>query len=215
VEGNVTNGASWLNLPPIPTILNFLRNWMDVLQAIVLIITLFVLIKYTYETARLRRETQKQTELGMRPFVIISYREAEDTFKLVNLGFGLALKTRIQDLSLIDTDGLSFEYVFPEMAIIPPNTECEIKNIKKRINGDVSGADNFDLAALFPRSAQRTFEVFIKYSNLVGDEYVTKGTLGQETFDYEDIEKVGEGTRNFWRFFERREKWIKKRRPRV
>lgn len=194
----------------IPAILHFLRNWIDVIQATVLIITILVLIKYTYETAKLRQETKKQTELGMRPFVIISYTEPEDTFKLTNLGFGIALNTRIDDLSLIDNAGLTFDYVFPEIAVIPPNTECEIKNIRTKINGEISDADKFDLGALFPRSAQRTFEVSIRYKNLLGEEYVTKGTLGQETFDYENIEKIGEGTRNIWRFFERRDKGIKK-----
>jgi hypothetical protein len=191
-------------------ILNFLRNWIDVIQATVLIITLLVLIKYTYETSELRQETKKQTELGMRPFVIISYMESEDTFKYANLGFGNALKTRIDDLSLINSGGLTLKYVFPEIAVIPPKTECEIKDIKIKTNGKISDADKFDLGALFPRSAQRTFEVSIRYNNLVGDEYVTKGTLGQETFDYESIEKIGEETRNIWRFFERRDKWIKK-----
>jgi len=195
----------------IPVILHFLRNWIDVIQAAVLIITLLVLIKYTYETAKLRQETKKQTELGMRPFVIISYTEREDTFKLANLGFGIALNIRIDDLSLIDNAGLTFDYVFPEIAVIPPNTECEIENIKTKINGKISDADKFDLGALFPRSAQRTFEVSIRYRNLLGEEYVAKGILGQETFDYEKIEKIGKGTRNIWRFLERRDKGIKKR----
>ena len=194
----------------IMSILDFIRDWIDVIQATAVVITLLVLIKYTSETAKLRRETKKQTELGMRPFIIISYTESEDTFKYSNLGFGIALKTKIDDLSLIDSEGLTLEYIFPEIAVIPPNSECEIKNIKLKINDNISDADRFDLGALFPRSAQQTFEISIRYENLVGDEYVTKGTLGQETFDYASIEKKGEGTQNIWRFFERREKGIRK-----
>lgn len=182
------------------------RNTIDIIQAIAVILTLLVLVKYTYETYKLRRETEKQTELSQRPFIIIGYTPHEATFKLTNLGHGIALNVKIDDVCLVREGPVKLSYIFPQIKIIPPDKECEIKDIKIDANGESRIADTFDLGALFPESAVRAFDVTIRYNNLLGNGYITSGKLGQETFDFETIEKVGEGTTNIWRSFERRDR---------
>ncbi len=52
-----------------------LATILDIITTVFLLATLIVLIIYTYQTYRLRQETTKQTELNLRPFIIISVFE--------------------------------------------------------------------------------------------------------------------------------------------
>lgn len=171
--------------------------FLESVTSIILIFTLCAIIWYAIETrglkketARLAEESVKQTELSLRPFVVISYDEREGKFKLINFGNTPALSVKIDDVTLIETEGLRFNYVFPKIDFIPQQGKIDITNIKKKINDEISETDTFDLGALVPRVAQRTFKVLIRYKNIQGDEYVAEGKVGEGAFDFEKIEKI-------------------------
>jgi hypothetical protein len=107
-----------------------------------------------------------------------------------NYGNTPAFKIKIDDISLINTEGLKFDYVFPEEHFLPQAGTIIVKNIKKKINGEVSETDTFALGALIPFSARRTFDVAIRFENAENEKFVTKGKLGQETFDLKRIERT-------------------------
>ncbi len=74
---------------------------MDIQTAnlLVLIITAGILVWYTKETYRLRKESERQTELMLRPFVIAEFvftKELINTvFKVHNIGNGAATNIQI------------------------------------------------------------------------------------------------------------------------
>ena len=156
----------------------------------VLSVTLIAVIWYAWETMRLVQETYRQTEFSMAPFVTLSYFENEDKYKLMNLGHGVALSIKIDNIRLVKTSGLKFYYIHQEVGILPPTCECDIV-LKKKINEDISDADTaFDLGALFPQSAHRTFNISIRYRDTVSGEHVTKGRLGLGAFKFDKITKT-------------------------
>lgn len=163
---------------------------IQLLTAAILFLTFLAIIVYAWATIKLWKESVKQTRLIMRPIVVITYDERERKFKYINYGNTPAFSIKIDDVALIDTEGLNFDYVFPEEHILPQSSDIRIENIKIKINDVVSDTSTFDLGALIPHSAHKTFDVVIRYKNSEGEEYITEGKVGEETFDFRRIEKI-------------------------
>jgi len=156
----------------------------------ILFLTFLAATFYAMLTRNLWKESVKQTRMIMRPIVVITYDEGEIKFKYINYGNTPAFSIKIDDVTLINTEGLKFDYVFPEEHILPQSSEISIENIQKKINDNVSDTSTFDLGALIPHSAHRTFDVVIRYKNSEGEEFITEGKVGEETFDFRRIEKI-------------------------
>jgi hypothetical protein len=166
------------------------ENIIQLVVAGILFLTFGSATYYAIVTKRLWKESVKQTKLLMRPIVIITYDGNENKFKYINYGNTPAFRIRIDDVSLINSEGLRFDYVFPEEHVLPQLKRITIDNIKKKINDSHSNTDTFDLGALFPNSAIRTFDIRIRYKNAENEEFITEGKLGQGTFDLTRIERI-------------------------
>ncbi len=164
------------------------ENIIQLLVGIVLFLTFLAIVWYAFETRKLWKETVKQTRLSMRPIVVITYDD--NKFKYINYGNTPAFDIKIDDVTLINTEGLKFYYVFFEEYCLPQSKQIIVENIKKKINDEVSDTDTFDLGALIPFSTQRTFDVKIRYKNAENEEYMTGGIVGEGTFDITRIEKI-------------------------
>jgi hypothetical protein len=156
------------------------------IQTFVVIITLGVLIKYTCETYRMRRESEKQVELSTRPFVIISPSSQAGQYELRNLGNSPALNVKIDD---INVDGI-FHYIFPELKVIPSNDGCLIKDISIIVSADRSSIIKEDLGHLLIQSNNRILGFNIRYENLLGGQYMTSEQLSQGVFRFEATKKI-------------------------
>jgi len=163
---------------------------IQLIVAIILFLTFLAATFYAMVTRKLWKESVKQTRLIMRPIVVITYDEVERKFKYVNYGNTPAFSIKIDDVSLINTENLKFDYVFPEEHILPQSGKISIENIKKKINDDILDTSTSNLGALIPHSAHRTFEVIIRYKNSEGEEFITEGKVGEETFDFRRIEQI-------------------------
>ena len=166
------------------------ETFIQLCIAITLFLTLFAIIIYAWASIKLWKESVKQTRLIMRPIVVITYDEGEKKFKYINYGNTPAFSIKIDDVTLINTERLSFDYIFPEEHILPQSTKISVENIKKKINDHVSGTDTFDLGALLPLSASRPFNVKIRYKNSENERFITEGIVGEGTFDFRRIEKI-------------------------
>jgi hypothetical protein len=80
--------------------------WQTIIQALILVVlalTAWILGWYTKETYRLRRESERQTELLLRPFVIAEFVPTPEPaapvlFKVQNIGNSAALNIKISVL---------------------------------------------------------------------------------------------------------------------
>lgn len=158
--------------------------------AIILFLTFVAVFIYALATIKLWKESVKQTRLSMRPIVVITFDRNDTKFKYINFGNTPAFYIKIDDVSLINTEGLSLDYVIPEEYCLPQSTKISVENIKKKVNNEISDTDTFDLGALIPFSAQRSFGVKIRYKNAENEKYITEGKVGEGTFDITRIEKI-------------------------
>jgi len=105
---------------------------IQLIVAIILFSTFLAATYYALVTNKLWKESVKQTRLIMRPIVVITYDEHRGKFKYVNYGNTPAFKIKIDNVSLINAEGLKFDYVFPEEFILPQSEKIVVENIKKK-----------------------------------------------------------------------------------
>jgi hypothetical protein len=75
------------------------RNLSDAIY----LVTGIVLLAYTIETWRLRREAQLQTELQNRPFASLTAQRFEPAVHVVNIGKGLARNIELAEVAVGST----------------------------------------------------------------------------------------------------------------
>ncbi len=157
---------------------------------VILFLTFVAVSIYAFITYKLWQQTVKQTKLSIRPIVVITYDERDRKFKYMNYGNTPAFGVKIDDFTIINTEELSLGYVVPEIYCLPQSMQISIENIKKKINDETFETELFDLGAIIPLSANRTFDVKIKYRNSENEEYITEGKVGEGTFDFTKIDKI-------------------------
>ena len=139
-------------------------NWTAI-QTWAVVLTGVVLIWYTWETMRLREAAFAQRELQLRPFVALNFKEKQ--FELTNLGVGVALNVKINDVT-IDKD-LEVTVRFPErIAMLRPGEtqQVQAESFKKG-----KSAGDFFLAHLDKEYANREIEVKIDFQNVEMKSY--------------------------------------------
>ena len=139
--------------------------WLSIIQTLALLITIGVLIKYTVETTRLRQTTVKQTELQLRPFVVICYSENKG-YRFKNVGHSPALNISINDIENDD-----FKCVFTEFSMLEPN-ESEFMVLIKVGKEDPEGTTydrQYHLAGMGYEEV-----LTIKYRNIENKQYFSK-----------------------------------------
>jgi hypothetical protein len=72
-------------------------SWIEVINTVVLFVTAVIIAWYTVETYKLRRETVRQNEINLRPYLVPSFPETREGYKLEvkNIGNGTATNIRI------------------------------------------------------------------------------------------------------------------------
>ena len=139
-----------------------------------------VVLWYTIETWRLRKEAQLQTELENRPF--LSLKMVGEVFYLTNAGRGLARDVRLADV--IFDDSLQFR----EAAIMTHVVPGEDEGLRWRVFGGLPskgvplgdvGIRELDLpeycgrTIAHPLSVSAVATVTMDYESMVGQRYQT------------------------------------------
>ncbi len=157
-------------------------------QVIILAITAVIIFWYTVETYWLRRESQRQTELQLRPFVVLeAVRQIEGVgFQVKNIGNGTALNIRIGSV-LVKYEGTLSEVIgFPdtvsslsqgESILVSHREEHEKESVKITANPGIF--------------AQRLLPYLYEgiRSLLDSDDDSSLPALPSITVEFEDIEK--------------------------
>ena len=120
----------------------------------------------------------ERKESKSRPFVIISYIEIENRYQLRNIGDSPAFKVKIDDVSIIEEKDFKLSYIFQEIDIIPPNEEKEVQVLFQDSSG-LREPGTFEMGALLSRSAVRTHNLLIKYTDMNNKMFHTQGKWGK------------------------------------
>jgi hypothetical protein len=173
----------------------FFQVWGSMISALALVATLCVITPYTFETRRLRKATVKQTELSLRPFVVVSVLEDNAGFsqRLVykNIGHSPAIDVQTESF-----DAETFILNFEKYGLI------EIGE-KKDLNPQAQGKDtisegliravptpSFTPKALNERNSNLKLILNIHYNNIEKVPYQTKVKINKKGIEIESTGKI-------------------------
>jgi hypothetical protein len=152
------------------------KDWIAT-QTFAIIVTGAIVIWYTIEAQLLRRETQKQTEIQIRPFIKIVHSNRK--FYLKNLGPGPSLNVKVRPVQVSSEESIiiKFDEVIPE---INSGEMVEI-NAEGFHHGRSTGT--FFLAHLDPKYANRNLSIFIDYQSIDLKTYTTRERVSPKKWE--------------------------------
>lgn len=173
----------------------FFQVWGSMISSLALLATLCVIIWYAFETRRLREATVKQTELSLRPFVVISVFEdsAGLSQRLIykNIGHSPAIDVHTESF-----DAEAFILNFEKYGLI------EIGE-KKDLNPQGQGKDTvsegliravpspgFTPKALDERDSNLELILNIHYRNIENISYQTKVKINRKGIKIQSTGKI-------------------------
>jgi len=141
-----------------------LVDWHTIFEAIslfALMATVAILTVYTRETWRLRVETQKQTELQLRPFVV--FEATFEGFQVRNIGNGSAINVQVKDFDLQLHNALSlFAHSSDPVPVLPSGDLVHMRHVQAWTREDdgkpAQRADDYWLNILKPLRVRSTEE---------------------------------------------------------
>jgi len=147
--------------------IKILKWLLNNIETVLLAVTLIVLIKYTIETHKLRKESEKQTELQLRPFIILTSHEQKRVYYFRNIGNGTAMKVNLKSITVNDK-----KLEFWEKDYLNPLEPCPLR---------VEKIDNIKAPPHSPykyfQSGSEEFPFTIEYENINNKKYKTEGIL--------------------------------------
>ena len=175
-------------------IIDLFKNPGDLISTLVLIITLVVIIFYTVATFGLKKAAVKQTELNLRPFVVICiHTDGSGHSELVykNIGHSPALDIRTESF-----DAGAFILNFDMQSLIEVGETREL-NPKARgkdnlASGLISAVSDpgFTPKALAARDSDLNLFLTISYKNIEQIGYRTVVTINKGGVDIQNTERI-------------------------
>ena len=152
----------------------------DILSVIVSVLTLIVLVIYTFATIGLWREAHLQSYLSISPFLLFEIDNKNKLF-IKNVGNSTALNVNTESLyiSVNDTpERKLFQLIFEGINVLDSKETKELA-FKTLVNGRESGADISD--HLNPKYQKKcNIELTLSYTNAIGIRYFTKFQTGKD-----------------------------------
>ena len=141
-------------------------------QTIAIILTGVVIIFYTWETYRLRKESQKHTEILVQPYIIVYSKNV--SLIVHNIGNGPALNISFNDVSLTHNQK-DIAIRFPNKIVVLRAGEKSSMSVRVEL-GRIFPASNF---AIFDDDDYNdlTIELVISYQDINYNDYSIKKYL--------------------------------------
>jgi len=128
-------------------------------QTWAVVVTGAVIIWYTWETHQLRRVSQRQIELQIRPFVVLDWQGGK--FHVTNIGNGPALNVRVDQVRILPAADAFIR--FPKSIPVLKPSQTEAIAAESFIAGKSQGG--FLDAHLDPEHANQAFEITVRYQD--------------------------------------------------
>lgn len=180
--------------------MNYIQQWFiyihsfdaSTLSNIILLLTLFVIIRYTYATFGLFKESQFQSELGISPFIILKFNNKTRHLIVKNIGKGLALNVQVTTFSIHFTErDLIWDLRFDPINYLETEEERILTYKAFEKGAEIRHAANFIYAALIPSEHKtKEYELQLFYNNSLGKPYFTRFVTGGNEIRIIEISKM-------------------------
>jgi hypothetical protein len=164
----------------------------ELAQTLAIILTGVIICYYTWETQKLRKETQSQTDLQIQPLPVIIIEGIK--YKLKNIGNGTAIRINIEDIELSDiklsSDTPSIKYrmrFISDLQIVESNDPIEL-NFEILQNGIYIPNE---LAKWHdPKNTDKKFFIKMTFNDIRGKKYRIIETIEKKKLIDLKIESV-------------------------
>lgn len=150
------------------------------------------IVWYTVETFFLRRETVRQNEIAVSPFIVanVEHRQISSwpapiigpQLVMKNIGKGLALFVQVEDMTLTDPAGdrVKFSVRFTKLSHLEERQECAVPIAECAAKSkEVDPAHLSPAMSLDPKSAVDTYTMRINYQDVRGHRHTTRVQMGK------------------------------------
>jgi len=155
----------------------FIPKELNLIGPYVLFLTLLAILWYSWETSQLRIQQKDIMELSLKPHLIFLFQRG--VFNLYNIGNGPAINIRIDDaiVSLPELPKVRLRFIYPP---IIRKDECLPIKINLLTENGKHEASGFHLGFLILPNATETFDVKVRFENLIGKKYDDKIKIGKD-----------------------------------
>jgi hypothetical protein len=153
-------------------------------QTAVLLATAVVLLHYTYETYRMRREMAHQNQLAVLPLVLATVRRVGPDLRVIlrNIGRGPAVFVRVDDFSVHELEGGGgFSLRIRPVDCIEGAAEevLDVQQIAREADGTESSHSWYFAAVLFPATANKSYVITARYEDINHGQHWSKTQMGK------------------------------------
>jgi hypothetical protein len=158
-------------------------------QTAIYLVTGLVVLYYTYETYRMRKELVRQNQLAVQPLILatvkrvnVSHDMTDSRVVLRNIGRGPALFVRVDDFNVHDEEGGGrFSLRIPPVDCIEGGMETalDVELITRETSGRETPQTWHFAGVLDPKSANSTYIVTICYEDIDRGQHWAKTQMGK------------------------------------
>lgn len=144
-------------------------------------LTFLALIFYAWETRKLRKESTRQIDIQIRPYIIPRFDR--NHFIIENVGIGLAKNIYIEDKILhFPGQNERLVYSFERINIVRPRSYTTVKVLVKDKNGNELDPDNFLIyfSPEYLRESNDTNDLIFHFENIENEKYTANIEFGKE-----------------------------------
>lgn len=157
----------------------------DKLSVIVLVGTLLIVCWYTVETHLMKDAIKDQVDISVRPCLAITKSDSDSSFKICNIGNGVAVNIRVEDL-ILGSD-LGFMLTFNKTLYLKPGQEEVIEITTRRKEGVSSIPLDAHLDAKY---SNKQYSISIQFEDMMHRKYQQELSLGKDGAFIGEIKKI-------------------------
>jgi hypothetical protein len=177
-----------------PDSVNWISMVIDVLNLVVLALTLGVVAFYTIVTYRIQKiaseqakELIHQRKLSIMPALVADVNARTDQFELANIGNGIAINIKIERVN-IPFEALSGSYEFDRVLKLAPKESVSVPYEMYFDGSNMSGLKS--LIHIREGQAKGRVVVKVSFQDIEGNRYTQTFGMGKGDYEYGFVEAL-------------------------
>ncbi len=145
-------------------------DWAVWTQTVVLVITAGIIVWYTIETSKMRREIARQNSISLRPVVVFEFRQDAAHNRLLlakNIGHGAAFNIIVVPLNVVPGSD-SWDIHFDRIHSLGSQEREEVQYTMPGLGSSDKGDRGY---LFFPQATSKLRELRIEYQDVEGGHY--------------------------------------------
>lgn len=134
---------------------------------------------YAFLTYRMFKQTVKQTNLLVRPFLAIEPSHRAGQYRVRNVGNGTAIGVKLENVIVVIESGGRLEFEFKQIDLIPTREDRDL-GCEVLLNGKPVAYEDFPFATyVSPLNRKETFDLKLDFQDIQQNKYHSVWRIGK------------------------------------